>query len=581
MKLMQTTQQFKRYSNHLTFRKIWQNYFGSQQDKKLCRLGTIASITLFLLIGFNSTLLAQKKSEFPPITPYWALGHIVWEDNFNTQSSADSLVQEYINHHIPVDGIIIDSPWELHYNDFVWDKTKYPDPEKMLANFSSKNIHTLLWLTGNTNLTAVDIPGQKAPNFDYAIKNNYVITVNDSALLSWWKGRGVFIDFTNPEAVKWWNKQLDNVFIPGVYGWKVDNFELHNVADSLKSSVGMISERDFKKYYYNSMYDYTLKRNNEGIIFARPYSHQGGFNAIPSKLSVGWCGDFSGDWKGLKLQISNIYKSAKAGYGALACEVGGFNGAAANKQQLIRYSQFASMVATIDNGGANGAFTNHLPWFHDSETTRIYRDLILMHRAIRPYIFSSLVENHINGKTLINEISEKQESHKLGTDIFTKAITSDTTEVSFQLPKKGEWYNWWNGKKQNGGSIIKEEFPLNRFPLYISNGAILPLDINGMNCNKLKTDSKKTIILIYGISNKKVVYHKPTGDGTNYTDIKIKTKKNGKIKVKSEMEHNFVFIVKKAGTPLYPNENSCPFDILSGTKIISKTGKKFHTQKYD
>lgn len=76
-------------------------------------------------------------------------------------------------------------------------------------------------------------------------------------------------------------------------------------------------------YYYDVMFDYTVAHRPEGIIIARPYSHQGGYAASVSKLNMGWCGDFGGDWQGLKDQISNIYWSAIHGYGAIGCKVGG------------------------------------------------------------------------------------------------------------------------------------------------------------------------------------------------------------------------------------------------------------------
>ena len=538
-----------------------------------------AIISSLIVLGGCKTSCndVADHSNFPPVTPYWALGHIVWEDNVNTQEGADSLINGYIDHDIPVDGIIIDSPWELHYNDFVWDPQRYPQPDSMLNSFMSKGVKTLLWMTGNINKSAVDIPNQKSPDFDSAIEKGYVITVNDSVIFPWWKGDGIFIDFTNPEAVKWWNRKLDNVFKEGVYGWKVDNFRLPGGVDSLKSSIGIISERDFKRYYYDQMYDYTINKNPEEIILARPYSHQGGYNASISKLSIGWSGDFTGDWKGMNLQINNIYKSAESGYAALACEIGGFSGASSNKEQLIRYTQFASMVATMDNGGVNGAFENHLPWFHDEETTEIYRGLIIMHRAIRPYIFSSLVDAHLGNGNLINSVSQKQKSHKLGTELFTKAITADSIEISFKLPGKNIWYNWWNGNRYQEGDLISKGYSLNEFPLFIKEGAVIPLDIKDKDRKGFKGFNNKTVIMIYGLIDREVTYHKPAGNGVTYYDIKITTKSDGTVAIESPKEdEEFVFIIKKAGTRVVEKIIlGCGLDLITGSKIITIKGADF------
>ncbi|NPA36416.1 MAG: hypothetical protein GXO47_06170 [Chlorobi bacterium] len=518
----------------------------------------------------------NKGEEYPPVTPYWALGHIVWEDGNNTQEYAIKLIDGYLEHNIPVDGIIIDSPWELHYNDFVWDSTKYPSPDSMLQYFMDNNVHTLLWMTGNINKTAVDIPNQTDPDLDVAIEKGYSIVVNDSLIFPWWKGDGIFLDFTNPKAVRWWNKRLDRAFTSSIYGWKVDNMRLPAGTDSLKSSIGVLSERDFKRYYYDRMYDYTLSRNPEGIIFARPYSHQGGFNASISKLSVGWCGDFTGDWAGMKLQISNIYRSAEAGYGALACEIGGFSGTASTKEQLIRYTQFASMVATMDNGGVNGPFENHLPWFHDDETTLIYRNTILRHRAIRPYIFSTLVDAGQGKGNLINSVSFVQESHKLGEDLFFKAITSDTGLVSFRLPDDGVWYEWQTGDKYMPGNSVKKEYQAGQLPLFIRTGAVIPLDLKGTDFPGSAGFKDAVVILIYSPENRVVTYHHPVGSGKEYCDISIKTTKDGEVSVSSTKDMNYVFIVKEGGKPVEKEtDKECGLDVLSDSELIQKKGKKF------
>lgn len=291
------------------------------------------------------------NSQTPSITPVWALGHIIWEDSINTKEGALSLVESYRSRDIEVNGIIIDSPWSTSYNDFNWDNDRYPQPEDMLLSLKNQNVNVLLWMTGNLNSICTDVPIQKTELYDYAVEHGYCI--NNNIPSTWWKGEGMYVDFTNPEAVNWWYEQLDKVFCcDGVLGFKVDQGEIV-YGDSIESSLGKISQFDFRKYYYDAMYDYVVSRKpGIGITYARPYSHQGeGFFASIDKLGIGWCGDFQGNYAGLKLQIENIYKSALAGYGAVGCEIGGFNGRKSTKEELIRYTQFAAMTGCMINGG--------------------------------------------------------------------------------------------------------------------------------------------------------------------------------------------------------------------------------------
>ena len=112
-----------------------------------------------MLLIFFSNSCKKKNEDSPPtnpndttyvqttLWPKWVFQHWVWEGEGTTQS-ARQLVDDYLAHGIPVDAIIIDSPWETDYNTFEWDSTLYPDAQGMVDYFHSKNIKVLCWVTG-------------------------------------------------------------------------------------------------------------------------------------------------------------------------------------------------------------------------------------------------------------------------------------------------------------------------------------------------------------------------------------------------------------------------------------------------
>lgn len=110
-------------------------------------------VFIFLL---GIVLCGVLRAQYPPITPAWALGHIVWEDSLNTQDGAQLIVNEYLKRDIPVNAVIIDSPWSTAYNNFEWDSSRYPSHDKMIDFFSEKNVKVILWLTGVVNNKSKD-----------------------------------------------------------------------------------------------------------------------------------------------------------------------------------------------------------------------------------------------------------------------------------------------------------------------------------------------------------------------------------------------------------------------------------------
>lgn len=473
----------------------------------------------------------------PPITPAWAFGHIVWEDNVNTTQGAKDLVSGYLERGFPVDGIIIDSPWSTSYCDFTWDPARYENPAELRGWMSGNGVRMILWTTGLVNLESKDTANQKADTYDEMAALG--LGVNDSTPLTWWKGFGMHLDFTNPAAVEWWYKQLDKVFVDGVYGWKVDQGE-HYLGQTVETSIGTLGKKEFGKYYYDAMFDYAVSRKSDGITIARPYSHQGGFAASVSKMNLGWCGDFSGDWNGLKQQINNIYMSSQAGYAAVATEVGGFYGRPAGGEQLARYAQFGSMTACMINGGENGAFTAHIPWYHGEEVAKAYEVCLNLHEQLRPYKFSTVLDAHLYGGTLVRGCSFEEESHKVGENIFTKAITAAGGHAVFHLPSEGEWVDYWTGETYRAGTLIDRTYPLTEFPLFFKRGSITPMATDGIDAITL---------LIYPNGKTSQVLHLPSGDGIEYSDCFVKYDAyTGTLDIESDIPRTYVVTVKGTGT---------------------------------
>lgn len=520
----------------------------------------------------------ETAQETPPITPRWAFEHVVWEDSINTQEAAMDLVNRYKSRDFPVGGIIIDSPWSTSYNSFEWDTARYPAPQKMINSLHDLDIRVIMWMTAIMNETAKDAPVQKNKNYDWLIDQEYVTDNGDT--IHWWKGAGVHIDYTNPKAVSWLHEQMDPVMEMGIDGWKVDMGEWY-LDDTVLTSEGEMPKKEFQKLYYADMYDYTVGKNPEGIILARPYSHQAGGACAPiSKNPMGWCGDFYGNWEGLKHQINNIYKSAEIGYGAVGCEVGGYWKGRSNKEQLVRYAQFGAMTACMVNGGVNGAFTNHLPWYHDEEAEKCYRQAAWLHSQLIPYLFSETVNAHLHGGALLNNVSFEQESHILGQDIFTKAITSSDSLVEFRLPGNDNWVEFWTNEEYKGGELISKDYLLNRFPLFIRSGAIIPMNIHnsysGIGDVSLKN---KQTILIYPGKKSSYRYYRPTGTGTNYETIDITfDNASGILEVDGESTLSYAFLIQNINKPGEVKDAEWEYNAKDNLLKILKQGKSIRIE---
>ncbi len=530
--------------------------------------------TLLVLIA---TSLFAIENDNPQIIPYWALHPWVWEDSLNTQPVALNLVNEYIKRDIPVGTIMIDSPWSMSYNDYEWNLEKYPQPKKMVDSLHSMDVKVIVWITGAMNITGKDVPVQKTPEFDFVKEKGYA--VNGGDISSWWKGDGVHIDNANPEASAWWWTQLDKVFKDyNLDGIKADDSP-YAFGENVRTSVGLMSNEEFSIYYYHDISQYVKSRNKNGVMLSRGYSHQTGAASNIEDVTVSWSGDCSGSWRGLRLQIQDIYKSARIGYGALACEVGGYNKKHSNKNEFTRYAQFGSMCAVMINGGANGALEHHLPWFHGEDTENIYRYFATLHDELAPYIFSCSVDSHIKGGSIIKNTSFKNVSHSLGNNIFVKAITSSDNNVTVKLPDSGDsWIDYWNDKVYESGAEVKGNYPLNKYPLFIRAGAVIPMSVkNNVTGHGDKKSVDKETILIYPNGKTNYTYHKPLSEGREYSDVQILVnEEKGKVKINSDKKDDYILLVKADKKPnSVVGADSWSYDKVKKIIKISKSGKDF------
>ena len=503
-------------------------------------------ILLFLFI--KSVGYSIDPDKVPPLIPYWAFGHWIWEDERNTSEAVKELTQAYFDHQIPVDALIIDSPWMVQYNDFIWDCNRYPQAQQMIDDLQSKGIKVLTFYTGCLNSSAYNGSKEKCEGYDFAVNNNFCVNQNKES--KWFKGPGVHVDMTKDEAKNWWHSRVDVLHKMKLNGAKID-FGFAWFGDSVQTSIGLIPQRDFAYHYYADAFDYNLSQNPEFV--AMTYAWSGlGLMGFPSKSHVNWVGDFKGDWQGIKDQLKNIYLSANYGFSGIACEIGGYWKIPSTKEQFIRYTQLSSFCPVMINGGALGAFNHHLPWKHDLETVGLYRKYVALHKELSPYLFSTAVDAHLNNSTIIKNADIENECHLLGNDLFVKVISDSISHCKITFPNHGNWIDLWDDDQMYaGGANIEKIYSLDQYPVFIKSGAIIPLagKSDWMDI-KSKTQSDKTTFLIYPNGRSSLVFHQPKGNGIEYQDVAVSVdEENGIINFNSERKLDVVFLVKQHTKP--------------------------------
>jgi alpha-glucosidase (family GH31 glycosyl hydrolase) len=455
--------------------------------------------------GFWGFPFQRQRHTRVPLTPPWALECWLWEDDANTAAKVEELLAGYKEHDIPVTTILIDSPWSTRYNDFVVDTSRYPEPDKFFPSLQQRGYRAVLWMTCMVNSRSSDTAAKDGGEF-FAEAKRQGFLAGQGREIRWWKGKGAFIDYTNPRAVAWWHGLQQQVLGWGIDGWKLDGTDtLFATAGCLpfqRTHAGLTTTREYMDLYAREEYRHGLTKNPEFIVLVRaidnryyPLSHPEGFAPLDA-APVTWVGDRVHEWsskggsaepgrdamrdkdsqldRGFEGALRDILASAKLGYGVVGDDVGGYHGREPIPPRLyIRWAQFAAFTGLFLNGGHG----ERALWKRSREELEIIRKYSWMHTELVPYLFSQLVRQQEGGPALMRPV-KGQYHYLLGDNLLVAPIYRDQLTNTVELPA-GRWRHWFRDQEViPGPATLTQAFALDDFPVFVRDGAIIPLNVS-------------------------------------------------------------------------------------------------------
>ncbi|WP_426350849.1 TIM-barrel domain-containing protein [Alloiococcus sp. CFN-8] len=497
----------------------WCRYTYWQADGGDVDLFLIGGNTLKRIVD-NYTLITGR----PALLPKRALGYQGSSMYYpELEKDSDDAVISFIDtikeEGFPIDGFHLSSGYTSYENlrcVFTWNKTRFKDPKAYFAAMNDRG--------------AQNVPNVKPgilldhPWFDeFKSKDVFVKASEGEGFVTgrWWGGEGAFWDLTKESARRTWKDYLiENVIKVGTNSIWNDNCEYDSILDKdaicdYDGKGGTIGQlKPLMSTIMCKLAADAVKENDEN---ARPYVVCRSGSSGIQKYAQTWCGDNYTSWDSLKYNIPIITGMGLSGQPNEGADIGGFAGPAPGEELFVRWVQNGIFQPRFSIHSASNDNTVTEPWMY-SGSKDIIRDAILLRYRMTPYLYSLEYEASETGAPIMRAlVYEFQNDPKVfdesfefmfGRDILVaNVLEPGATTQKVYLPAGCKWYDWNNNFAcYEGGQTIEVPVTLETIPMFIREGAIIPMAKNQLMSMERDHMTKLHLTLAPGIENTYTLY---------------------------------------------------------------------------
>ena len=418
---------------------------------------------------------------YPSMPPLWSFG--VWMSRM-TYFSADevnAICDRLRKEHYPCDVIHLDTGWFKTdwLCEWKFNEERFPDPKKFVQDLLKKGFKVSLW--------QLPYVAEDAEQIDEARKNNYICKLtkqqdSEGSNFSALDYAGT-IDFTSEKATEWYKGLLKRLLDMGVKCIKTDFGENIHMDATYENMSPELLNNLYALLYQKAAYEITKDVTGDGIVWAR--AAWAGCQRYP----LHWGGDSCSSWDGLAGSLRGGLHFGLSGFAFWSHDVPGFHtlpnfmNSVVQDDVYMRWTQFGVFSSHIRYHGTN----KREPWYYPNIAPMVKRWWKLRYKLI-PYILRESEKATHSGSTIVqalifhhpedNNCWHIDDEYYFGDDFLVAPVMSSDNCRDIYLPE-GEWVEFFTGDRfsvSDGGKWLKDiETPLDRMPVFVRKGAVIPV----------------------------------------------------------------------------------------------------------
>lgn len=434
-----------------------------------------------------------------PLPPKWSLGYQQCRWSYYPESEVMTLANTFRSKEIPCDVIYLDIHYMDGYRVFTWDQNRFPRPKQMLDHLKNMGF----------KIAVIIDPGIKVdPDYQVyqeGIAGDHFCTYPDGSLYQGqvWPGWCHFPDFSKPAARDWFGNLYKGIIDYGVMGFWNDMNEPATWGGTFPYLVQFDDDgRGADHLKMHNLYGFQMvQATYDGVKKLRPDQRpfvltRAGFAGV-QRYSAVWTGDNVSLWEHLKLAINMCLGLSLSGINFCGADVGGFMGTPTPElfTRWIQLGAFTPLFRTHTHYGS----PDQEPWSYGEEYEAINKKIIQLRYQLMPYIYHAFYQSSVHNTPVMRPlIYDYQDDARtiwlddqflFGDDLLIAPVYQPNQASRQVYFPKGDWYDFWTDEKTSGPAEKLVEAPLDRIPIFVRAGTILPMQDIMQFVDEKKLDS--------------------------------------------------------------------------------------------
>jgi len=477
-------------------------------------------VSYFVIAGETSDEIYQGYRLLTGVThmlPRAVYGYIQSKAIYATQEQILNVAKEYRERKLPLDVLVVDFLNMTRQGELDLDPKRWPDPAAMNRELHAMDIRTLLSVWPHF--------AQGTQFYDLLLSKGWLVHTRDGK-----PDPGYFsdkigpnIDTTNPEAAKWfWEKIRDRYVKP--YGFDyiwLDETEpdIDPAKDVFYIGSGTRFYNVYPLFHTASVYEGFRRDFGDSrrvMILARA-----AYLGAQRNGTVFWSSDIVSTWDMLKRSIPAGLNFTASGMPYWDTDIAGFfspaipadyhaahkplidgsdvRGTIGNYEDypelFVRWFEWGSFQPVMR---AHGERTHNEVWSYGKQAEPILAKYLKLRYQLLPYTYSVAHRSYQTGAPYMRALfmdfpndakaADIPDEYMYGPAFLVAPVTEQgATHRTVYLPAGYDWYNYWTNERLHGGETILADAPIDRLPLFVKAGSIVPLGSSVQSAQQRQT----------------------------------------------------------------------------------------------